>query len=69
MSAALIESDTSAPGLPEPTWRSLDGKACADNALKGFSDDAVISIKAARRLLALAYDLGSDVATLRGIRP
>jgi len=61
--------DTIVPDLPEPSWRSLEGKEWADNALKDFRDDAVISIKEARLLLALAYDLGSDVATLRAMRP
>jgi len=69
VSLSLIESDTSTPGLPEPTWRSRDGQVWADRALEGFSDDAVISIKEARRMLALAYDLGADVATLRAMRP
>jgi|AntDeeMetageno51_2_1112566.scaffolds.fasta_scaffold23323_2 hypothetical protein len=68
MSAEMIESDTPVPGLPEPTWRSSDAKAWADRALEAWRDEEVISIKTVRRLLALSYDHGADMARLRGAR-
>lgn len=66
MSLSLIESDTSTPGLPEPTWRSRDGQVWADRALEAWRDEDVISIKTVRRLLALSYDHGAEIALLRG---
>ena len=72
--SAVLESETRAPGLPQPLPNSADALAFAEACVRLLEDDDRISIKVVRALIATGFDAGMSqarhdafMAQLRGL--